>query len=284
MKIRPLPFSGKCGGEDVKGWILHFEGVCIVSGIYADAQQIALLTVCVEGEAARWARAYGRWLQASERTWEEVKNDFVVRFLEEDLEERVNASLKALRQGATEIVKEYLGRFKELVSRSGEATEEGWYQSWVGGLRPELREAVRFVGYRNLDSATRTATRKENASRDVDVLKSAQETVTRSRLNDKLLSALGDWAMQARSAKKWWGSRKNREPSRQENEREARTEERTAVKDLTVRRGRASPSDVRGRGDGERTRPDFWHSRECWHCGERGHGQANCPRLREDAA
>ena len=38
MKIRPCPFSGEFGGEDVEGWILHFEGVCIASGIYADAQ------------------------------------------------------------------------------------------------------------------------------------------------------------------------------------------------------------------------------------------------------
>ena len=67
MKIRPRPFSGECGGEDVEGWILHFEGVCIASGLYEAAQRIALLTVCVEGEAARWARAYGRWLQCGER-------------------------------------------------------------------------------------------------------------------------------------------------------------------------------------------------------------------------
>ena len=53
MKIHPRGFSGETDGEDVEGWLLPFEGVCVVSGIFDDAQRIALLTVSVEGEAAR---------------------------------------------------------------------------------------------------------------------------------------------------------------------------------------------------------------------------------------
>ena len=45
MKIRPRVFSGETDGEDVEGWLLHFEGVCVASGIFDDAQRIALLTV-----------------------------------------------------------------------------------------------------------------------------------------------------------------------------------------------------------------------------------------------
>ena len=201
MKIRPRTFTGEAGGEDVEGWILHFEGVCVASGIYDDTQKIALLTVCVEDEAARWTRAYGRWLQAPGRSWDDVKQEFVQRFLDDDIEERVNASLKALKQGANETVKEYLSRFRELVARSNEATENAWYRSWVGGLRADLREAVRFVGYRGLESAVRTALRKENAGRTVDALESAPRRRSRSEVNDDLLQALGDWALQARKVR-----------------------------------------------------------------------------------
>ena len=161
MKIRPRVFSGEADGEDVEGWLLHFEGVCVASSIYDDAQRIALLTISVEGEAARWARARGRWLQAEHRQWNDVKLEFIERFTDDDLEERINASLKALKQGENESVKCYLSRFRELIAWSDEATEDSWYRSWVGGLRADLREAVRFVGYRGLDSAVRTALRKE---------------------------------------------------------------------------------------------------------------------------
>ena len=60
MKIRPPLFSGEADGENVEGWLLHFKGVCVASGIFDDAQRIALLTVSVEGEAERWARARGQ--------------------------------------------------------------------------------------------------------------------------------------------------------------------------------------------------------------------------------
>ena len=60
MKIRPRPFSGEDGGEDVEGWLLHFEGVCIAFAISEDAQQIAQLSMCVEGEATRWPCALGQ--------------------------------------------------------------------------------------------------------------------------------------------------------------------------------------------------------------------------------
>ena len=67
MKIRSCIFWGEADGEDVEGWLLHFEGVCVMPGIFDATQRIALLIVSVEGEAKQWARAYGTWLQAKHR-------------------------------------------------------------------------------------------------------------------------------------------------------------------------------------------------------------------------
>ena len=80
MKIRPHVFSGEADGEDVEGLLLHFEGVCVASGIFDYAQRIVLLTVSMEGEAERWACARGRWLQAKRRQWDDVKLEFIERF------------------------------------------------------------------------------------------------------------------------------------------------------------------------------------------------------------
>ena len=55
-----------------------------------------------------------------------MKLEFIERFTDDDLEERINASLKALKQGENESVKCYLSRFRELIARSDEATEDSW--------------------------------------------------------------------------------------------------------------------------------------------------------------
>ena len=103
-----------------------------------------------------------------------MKLEFIESFTDDDLEERINASLKTLKQGANKSVKCYLSRFCELIARSDEATEDSWYHSWVGGLRADLREAVRFIGYRGLDSAAWTALRKENTAHDARLLENSK--------------------------------------------------------------------------------------------------------------
>ena len=39
--------------EDVEGWLLHFEGICVANGVTEDAKKIALLTVSTTEEATR---------------------------------------------------------------------------------------------------------------------------------------------------------------------------------------------------------------------------------------
>ena len=183
----------------MEGWLLHFEGICVAGGVNEDAQKIALLTVSTSGEATRWVRARSRWLFDEDRTWNEIKDAFRERFLEDDIEDQVNAALKTLRQREGESVKEYVSRFRELLARSDEATEDAWYRSWVDGLREPLREAVKFIGYRDLESAAEIATRKECASRSVDLESELPPVNDRHEVGAELLDALGEWALRART-------------------------------------------------------------------------------------
>ena len=80
MRMRPRPFSGTDALEDVEGWLLHFEGICVANGVTEDAKKIALLMVSTTEEATRWVRAHARWLMRPGRVWTEVKNALIVRF------------------------------------------------------------------------------------------------------------------------------------------------------------------------------------------------------------
>ena len=109
MRLRPRQYSGR--DEDVDCWLQHFEGICVAGGITEEAQKIALLGVSLTGIAAQWARANGRWLNHTDRTWNEVKTRFLQRFEERDLEARLYEQLRRMKQRDNERVRDYLGRF-----------------------------------------------------------------------------------------------------------------------------------------------------------------------------
>ena len=102
-------FGGEEDGEDAEGWLLHFESICAVNGRDNDTQKIALLSVSTTGAATSWVRANARWLNVEGRSWEEVKERFLERFEDQDIEEKIYTSLKTLQQGAAESVREYYG-------------------------------------------------------------------------------------------------------------------------------------------------------------------------------
>ena len=87
------------------------------------------------------------------------------RFKDDNIDEKIHARLKSLRQEDSEAVSEYLERFEELMARSTEVEEAAWYRSWVEGLTRPLHEAVVYAGYRDLDDAAKIARRKEWAMR-----------------------------------------------------------------------------------------------------------------------
>ena len=76
-----------------------------------------------------------------------MRNKFRGRFADDDIEEKIYASLKSLRQEDSETVREYLGRFRELMARSSEVEEAVWYRSWVEGLTRPPHEAVVYAEY-----------------------------------------------------------------------------------------------------------------------------------------
>ena len=73
-------------------------------------------------------------------------------------------------------------------------------------------KAIRFVGYRGLDSAVQMALCKENIARDAGLLETANRTCAHMDVSEDLLQAIGDWALQARLVGRGADRRDIREP------------------------------------------------------------------------
>ena len=74
-------------------------------------------------------------------------------------------SFKSLIKEDSETVKEYLGRFRELLACSSELQEAAWYRSLVERLTRPLHEAMVCAGYRDLNDAAKIARGKGRAMR-----------------------------------------------------------------------------------------------------------------------
>ena len=94
MHLRPRLFGGEEDGEDVEGWLLHFESICAVNGRDNDSQKIALLSVSTTGAATSWSWTNTRWVNVEGQSWEEVKERFLEPFEDQDIEEKIYAYLK----------------------------------------------------------------------------------------------------------------------------------------------------------------------------------------------
>ena len=150
-------------------------------------------------------RTNARWLSQDGQTWSEVKNKFRERFIDDDIEEKIHASLKSLRQEDNKTIREYLGRFREWVACSSEVEEAVWYRSWVEGLTRPLHETVVYTGYRDLDDAAKIARQKGRAMRGPTRQWNEGKKEVGSRLGDAqagsaeaLVQMIGEWALQAR--------------------------------------------------------------------------------------
>ena len=131
-----------------------------------------------------------------------------------------------------------------------------------------------------MDSATRTALRKENAARDAGLLEMANRTRTHADVSEDLLQAISDWALQARSVRHGADQRESEEPLQNGARVETRRENGHPEGGRGATHAIGRPSDAPGRKDGWRSQPAGWQNRECWDCGENGHGQWDCPHPR----
>ena len=134
-----------------------------------------------------------------------MRNKLRERFTDDDIEEKIHASLKSLRQEDSETVREYLGRFRELVARSSEVEEAVWYRSWVEGLTRPLHEAVVYARYQDLDETAKIARRKERAMRGPTRQWKEGKKEVGSRSGDAqagsaeaLVQMIGEWALHVR--------------------------------------------------------------------------------------
>ena len=205
MRLRPQTFSGEAEEDDVEGWLLHFDNICDVNGTMREAQKIGLLSVSATSTATRWVQTNARWPNQDVQTLLEVRNKFRERFTNDDVEEKIHASLKSLRQEDSETVREYLGRIRELVVRSSEVEEAVWYRSRMEGLTRPVHEAVIYSRYQDINDAAKILRRKGRAMGDPTRQRNEGKKEVGSRSGDAqagsveaLVQMIGEWALHER--------------------------------------------------------------------------------------
>ncbi|KAK2985526.1 hypothetical protein RJ640_015851 [Escallonia rubra] len=138
-------------GKDPRGWInkaykyFQFQPV-------NDYLKVSLAAIHLEGEANDWFQAYqvGRGVI----TWPELIKDLSLRF-EEQCFDSVVHKFNKLKQTST--VSDYQGQFEQLraqmIAKNYTLTEEYFVESFLSGLREEVRGMVQMFGPTSLMEA-----------------------------------------------------------------------------------------------------------------------------------
>src|SRR4051812_8730011 len=97
VKIIPRTYTGEAddfgNAEDPRTWLNHYEKTCRPNGWADDDDKLMNFVVFLKGEADDWYDINKEWIEHDDRTWEEVKNAFTLRFrptnYNDEIEERL---------------------------------------------------------------------------------------------------------------------------------------------------------------------------------------------------
>lgn len=146
-KIKMPIFSG----EDAYGWIYRVERYFEVQGI-SKKDQLRAAGLCMEDSALAWYR----WVEARSpcRTWEKLKKKLLVRF-QPSYEGNIYEQFLSIHQAGT--ARDYVCEFEKLAGQMLDLPEEVLEGTFIKGLKPELRSAVRVSQPKSLSKAMKVA-------------------------------------------------------------------------------------------------------------------------------
>nr|GEV17911.1 ankyrin repeat-containing protein [Tanacetum cinerariifolium] len=138
-------------GEDPHGWIYKVERYFEVQDIQP-REKLRAAVLCMEGQALSWFR----WSEARSpfRSWEGLKRRLLERFQLSQDGTLYEQFLAITQEGSG---REYVNLFETLAGQLVGVLEEVMEGTFIKGLRPELRSAVRVLQPKGLNHAMKLA-------------------------------------------------------------------------------------------------------------------------------
>ncbi|XP_071714502.1 uncharacterized protein [Rutidosis leptorrhynchoides] len=138
-------------GEDAYGWIYRVERYFEVQGI-PPQEQLRAAAICMEGEALSWYR--WRENRTLFYSWDGFKRRLLIRFNQSQGGNLYEQFLAIKQEG---IVREYVALFEKLACQLVGVPDLVMEATFIKGLKPDLRAAVRIMKPENLAHAIELA-------------------------------------------------------------------------------------------------------------------------------
>ncbi|PWA47042.1 hypothetical protein CTI12_AA503080 [Artemisia annua] len=148
-------------GDDAYGWIYRMERIFKIQGVEA-LDQLQVAELCLEGEALSWhCWSEGR---SPFRSWDGLKRRLLNRFQQT---QQGNMYEQFLTITQVETAREYVALFEKLAGQLVGVSEQVLEATFIKGLKPDLRAALRVMHPEGLNHAMILAvTIKENKTFD----------------------------------------------------------------------------------------------------------------------
>ncbi|XP_058198469.1 uncharacterized protein LOC131313992 [Rhododendron vialii] len=112
-KQRPPTFQGAPDPHVADGWIHQIKKMLDTMGVQQGADQVALATYQLEGEADYWWEATKNTVNLATITWTQFEEIFLEKYFPTPIKDQMAQEFLALRQGAITVT-QYMARFEEL--------------------------------------------------------------------------------------------------------------------------------------------------------------------------
>jgi len=266
FKVRvPIRSFDGDGSEDPRMWFGHALTGLHLSGIDTDKENprdiAALLSLSLKGPAARWFETVDL---GGIQNLGDFEGLFVRRFRIPNFKAKIMGSLQSMKMTKRESVAAYAERYRELVMLLG-MSEDTHLQSFVNGLRSDIRPLVVFGDPKCFEQALKAAYLSESAA-DADGTHTIgmQQRVATTEI------------MEQRSSEASTGHKAAVEPQANISRDKGSHDEGTSCD-----RGQ-EPHGHTFKRNGDRG----WKrgSIRCRYCGYLGHLQAECRKLKADLA
>nr|KAJ0197601.1 hypothetical protein LSAT_V11C700383600 [Lactuca sativa] len=138
-------------GEDVQGWVYRIERYFEVQEVKRK-ERLKVVAVCLEGPPLSWYR----WQDSRKpfNSWSRFKTKLLDRF-QSSREGRLLEQFLALQQDGT--VRDYVDRFESFAGQVNGVSESVQESTFIKGLKPSVRSAVRIAEPESLSQAIRMA-------------------------------------------------------------------------------------------------------------------------------
>ncbi len=251
-------FSGK-ETEDITEWLLKWD-IAAAANNWSDEQQLQMIPAYLSGRAARH---FWRMPQEARRDLEQLKDLLEDTFNTEEKKFLARQKLQEITQGSRESVMEFSERVDRLVIKghdgldSTERKDRIACESFVKGLRPEIKETVWEKSPHTFQEAVTAAERREV------YLNSVGRRGKVNEISDDVMAAIQKFNEdRTRSNEEIWQAIKNLT---------------VAVQDLAVKTAESSQQQIFRQQNFRGNRPNT-RSLVCYECNQPGHIKRNCPQ------